>query len=144
MPGLVALLLLSVGALADPDSSVGALKTPQDARALADSVMGLVLANKIDAAFAKLKPYWPVPGAEIDSLALKSISARDSAAARYGPTIGWVFIREEKVSDFLIRDTYVEKREHHALRWLFYFYKPNSSWLVNSVTWDDNIQDLFL
>lgn len=141
--GLVALLLLSVGALAASSSGDGALKSPQDARALAESVMGLVVADKINAAFERLKPHWPIPGPEIDSVALHSITERHTAANRFGPTVGWVLVREDKVSDFLIRYTYVEKREHQALRWIFYFYKARDSWTVSSVNWDDNIEGLF-
>ncbi len=141
--GLGALLLLSVGALV-ASSGDGALKSPQDARALAESVMGLLVADKISAAFERLKPHWPIPGPEIDSVALNLITERRTAANRFGPTVGWVLVREDKVSDFLIRYTYVEKREHQALRWIFYFYKAHDSWTVSGVNWDDNIESLFL
>ena len=120
-----------------------ALKTPADTRQLAEFAMQLIAGDKVDAAFERLKPYWPLPANEVDSVVLKTIAARNTVSDRFGKTTGYALVREEKIADFLIRYTYAEKREKHILRWIFYFYRPADVWIVNSVTWDDNIQGLF-
>ncbi len=94
-------------------------------------------------AFDKLKQHWVLPAAEIDGIALKSVALRDTAAERFGKPLGFALVREDKVGDYIIRYTYAEKRENHVLHWVFYFYRPKSGWVVNSVTWDDQIQGLF-
>ena len=59
--------------------------------------MELVAADKIDEAFTKLKAYWPLPANEIDTIVMKTISARNAVGDRYGKTRGYTFIREEPV-----------------------------------------------
>jgi hypothetical protein len=119
------------------------LSTPDDAKALADAAMRLIVSGKIDQAFDLLRPQWPVPSNEIDTVVLKTIQQRNLAEPRFGKTLGYTLTAEEKVKDFGIRYTFAEKRELHVLRWQFTFYKPDAVWKVNSVTWDDNIGALF-
>jgi len=114
-----------------------------DARALADSTMALVVAEKIDDAFALLKPHWPLPGNEIDTLVLKTIQQRNVMEPRFGKSLGYVFVREDRIADVAVRYTYLEKRERTALRWRFDFYKPDNEWVLNTIKWDDNFIELF-
>jgi hypothetical protein len=124
-------------------ASAADLSTPADTRALAEAAMKLIVVDKINEAFDLLKAQWPVPSNEIDTLVLKTIQQRNLAQPRFGKTLGYAFIKEEKVTDFALRYTFAEKRELHALRWQFTFYKPAVVWKVNSVTWDDNMGALF-
>ena len=143
---VVALLLASIEALAMSNPDVAALNSPRDTRGLADSTMGLIAADKISTAFEKLKPHMLMPATEVDDLVLKTIKVRSALADRYGPITGYAFVREDKASDFLIRYTYAEKRVTHALRWVFYFYRPRNAnaWVVHSVVMDENMDRLFL
>jgi|HubBroStandDraft_5_1064220.scaffolds.fasta_scaffold09421_5 hypothetical protein len=120
-----------------------ALQSKPDVRALTEAVMKLVAENKIDDAFAKLKPYWPLPANEIDTLILKTISMRNTVGDRFGSTTGYAFVREDAVGDFLVRYTYVEKREKHPLRWTFIFYRAATTWTIDAASWDDNVVLLF-
>src|SRR5580698_7022236 len=120
------LVVVSNGA-ASPALKTAPLMSENDTRQLADSIMALVVEDKVDDAFAKLKPHWPIPSGEIDSIALKTIAMRDTAGGRFGKSLGYAFVREDKVADFIIRYTYAEKRENHALHWVFYFYRPKSA-----------------
>jgi hypothetical protein len=119
------------------------LSTPAEARALAESAMKLIVADKINEAFDLLKAQWPLPANEIDTVVLKTVQQRNLAQPRFGKSLGYVLIKEEKVTDLAIRYTFAEKREQHVLRWQYTFYKPGAVWKVNSVTWDDNMGALF-
>src|ERR1700730_11053239 len=132
-------LFVALPCIADPSP----LQSKPDVRALAESVMKLVAANKIDDAFGKLKPYWPLPPNEVDTLILKTISMRNTVGDRFGPTTGYAFVREDAVGDFLVRYTYVEKRQKHPLRWTFIFYRAANNWTVDGASWDDNVSLLF-
>ena len=119
------------------------LATPADTRALGDAFMKLVAAGKIDDAFELMRPYWPIPQNEVNAVRVKTGQQRAMVATRFGDILGSAFVREEKVSDFIVRYTYVEKRDVHVIRWLITFYRPVDTWKVNAVTWDDDISALF-
>ena len=119
------------------------LSSAAEAKALADSAMQLIVSDKINEAFDLLRAQWPIPSNEIDTIVLKTIQQRNLVEPRFGKTVGYAFVKEEKVSDFFVRYTFAEKHELHAIRWQFTFYKPRAVWKVNAVYWDDNIADLF-
>jgi hypothetical protein len=106
-------------------------------------MMNLVAAGDDCGALELLRPALPIPKGEFNSVRDKSIEQRRAVAERFGKTLGYKFVREERVSDFLIRLTYVEKRANHFLRWQFTFYRPQSEWRLNSFIWDDNAEGLF-
>jgi hypothetical protein len=117
--------------------------SPEAARKALDSTMALVVKDDISGAFKTLRSYWPLPANELDALMQATIQQRNLASPRFGKSLGYVFMQEERVSDFLLRYTYVERREMHVLRWIFVLYKPNKTWVINSVVWDDKLPELF-
>jgi len=119
------------------------LESPADTRALADAFMKLVVQDKISDAFELIRPQWPIPQSELNTLAEKTEQQRKTIASRFGDVLGSAFVREEKVSDFLVRYTYVEKRDVHMIRWIFIFYRPGPVWKVNAIKWDDDSGALF-
>ncbi|MBS0376745.1 MAG: hypothetical protein JSR73_19385 [Proteobacteria bacterium] len=119
------------------------LTSEADVRQFADAVMAFVAKDDTDAAFAKLKEHWPLPANEIDSLATKTLAARNTVADRYGAVLNVVLLKQEAVGDSLLRYTYLERRRHHPLRWLIYFYRSDTEWFVDGTSWDDQIQSLF-
>jgi hypothetical protein len=118
------------------------LTSPESARKALDSVMTLVAKDDIVGAFKQLEDYSLLPTKELEELARKTIAQRKQVAPRFGRILGIQFVKEERVGDFLLRYTYVEKREMHAMRWRFVLYRPGTTWNVNSVVWDDNLQEL--
>ncbi len=71
------------------------------------------------------------------------MNQRATIAPRFGESLGYTFVRQENVEDALLRLTYMELTERHVLRWVFLFYKPDDTWTLNSVEWDDSIGELF-
>lgn len=132
-------VLVAFPCLAEPPPLVS--KT--DTRALTESVMQLVAADRISDAMDRLKAYWRLPANEIDTLVMKTISLRNTVGDRYGKILGYAFVREEDVGDFLVRYTYVERRENHPLRWTFIFYRSKDKWWMDSAAWDDKVSELF-
>ena len=133
------IVLASLPSLAEPPP----LSSTADTRALTEAVMQLVAADKISDAMEKLKPYWRLPPNEIDTLVMKTISMRNTIADRYGRTLGYAFVRESDVGDYLVRYTYVERRENHPLRWTFVFYRASDKWWMDGASWDDKVAELF-
>ena len=119
------------------------LTTEQDARALAEATLERIIVGEYQAAFADLRPVWPLSSSELDTLLSTTVNQRATVAERFGQSLGYAFVRRESLAGSLLRLTYVELTERHALRWVFLFYKPGDTWTLNSVEWDDDVDALF-
>lgn len=136
------LLLILVAALGLGTAQAATLKTEADIRAFADRVMEKVAKADLPGAFALMKPYTIIPPTEFDAAALQSKSQRDLVGTRFGATIGYEFIGEKRSGESLLKLTYIEKTERHALPWSFFFYRTPTGWVLNSFTWHDRLPDL--
>ena len=111
-------------------------------RSFADGVMAKVGKGNQTGAFAAMKPYTIIPSSEFDAMVLQSKAQRDQFGARYGKPVGYEFISLKRTGQSLLKLTYIEKTEHHALPWLFYFYRGPKGWVLNSFLWHDRMPDL--
>jgi hypothetical protein len=107
------------------------------------SVVSHIQSGDTDAAFGLIKSEWLFDQAEIDSVKEKTVSQLAGLQDRFGSPFSTAEVGVERISDFVIRFTYIVKYDRHILRWLFVFYKPKNVWLLNSFWWDDNISELF-
>jgi hypothetical protein len=114
-----------------------------EARKVADKAVALFQQEKIVAGYGSLKSYWPLPGVEIDNLASQTNTQWPMVKGRFGASLSTEFVKECKVGDSVARFVYLQKFQNHAIRWMFTFYKPKDKWLVNTVSFDDNIGALF-
>ena len=119
------------------------LASEADTRMLGDRVMAALVKDGVSGAFDAMKPYVLVSESEFQSIALASKSQREQFGGRFGKTIGFEFIGVKKVGGSLIRLTYIEKTEKHALPWMFYYYKTPNGWALNSFVWNDRMPQLF-
>jgi hypothetical protein len=127
-----------------PLAAIGSgLQSPADARALSDQAAALFKDEKFVEGFALLKESWTLPPVEIDGLVNQINTQWPVVRQRFGPALGVEFAKEEKAGNSFLRYTYIHKFQNHAIRWVFTYYKPKESWLVNSVTFDDQVQELF-
>jgi len=133
------LLLITLGSEARADS----FSSPQAARVSIDKVMAAIAADNVDGGLSQIKPYSALPPAEFDA-ALGQIKYQLSPmASRFGKSIGYEFIKEDKVGNSFIRFTYLQKYEKHAIRWFFIFYDSGTGLMLNALFFRDNMQDLF-
>ena len=119
------------------------LPGPKEARAFADQVMAKVAIGQLDAAIAEMKRYTIVPEAEIDASLGQFKLQLPVIAQRFGSTIGSEFVREDKVGESLLRITYLQRFDRHAMKWFFYFYRGSNGWVLNTFRFDDNVLSLF-
>ena len=112
-------------------------------RQLADKVMALAGKGDLPAAFQLMKPYVAIPESEFEGMSLQSKSQRDQFGFRYGKSVGHEFIGEKKVGQSLLRLTYIEKTDKHAMPWMFMFYRTPEGWTLNGFVWHDKVQQLF-
>lgn len=121
----------------------GEFKSEAELKPFAEAVMKKVAANDLKGAFKLMQPYVVISESELQSAALSSQTQREQYGARYGKSVGYEFISEQKLGESLIGMVYIEKTEKHALPWSFCFYKTPKGWILNSFNWNDKVTSLF-
>ena len=106
-------------------------------------VVTYVKDGKIGFGFELIRQQWLFPMSEIDSIQEQTTGQLSGVTGRFGNPFSTAFIREEQVSDVVVRYTYVVLYDKHLIRWIFTFYRPRDRWLLNSFKWDDTIDELF-
>jgi hypothetical protein len=119
------------------------LASVEETRKLADQAMAFAKQEKFAEAYGSVKPFWPLPAIEIDGLANQMNTQWPMVQQRFGKSLATEFIHEERVGESFIQYTYLQKFERHAIRWRFVFYRATSAWMVNAVSWDDGVSQLF-
>ena len=113
--------------------SANTLTTANQTRSLCQTAVNHLSKGNVNQSFNSLKPFWPMPAAELDNLAYQTRSQLNMVSSRFGKPIGIDYIRTQKAGQSFLKHTYIVKYEKHALSYMCVFYKPNDSWLVNSV-----------
>ena len=113
------------------------LRSLKETKTLADSSMSDFAKGIIKEGFDRLRPYWNIPDSRVDLAAEKAEANIALFETTYGKTIGYEFIKREKIKDFFVRYSYAHKFEHHVMRWVFTFYKPKEGWEFSSVEFDN-------
>jgi len=119
------------------------LRNPEEAKELAEKVLARVVVGELDGVVTVLKPYWPFPDDELETLVAQTAQQRRLLANRLRKSLGFTLVRREVAADTFLRLVYVERCENTGLRWLFTFYKVKDVWKFNGFAWDEEIAQLF-
>lgn len=119
------------------------LKDVQETQDLSKNIVSQFNTNKISESFDQLKIYWPIPHNEIESMEDKTIKFLNVIEGRFGKQIGSIKVKNETISDFSIRETYLIRYENTAMRLIFTYYKNDKGWIVNAFKWDDLFTEEF-
>lgn len=111
--------------------------------ALTENISDTLAKGEFRQAIEMLKPYWPLPQAELQNLAYQTESQLSMVSSRFGKVIGAELIATESAGKSLIKHSLIVKYENHAIRWLIVYYKPKKYWQIDSVIWDDKVHELF-
>jgi hypothetical protein len=122
------------------ESDQAAIKRCQE---YAWSVMKRIAAGDDKGALDLLRGQFPEATKQFEEVREKTLIERRKLPSKFGKVVDVRFVRQERVSDFLLRLTYVERRTVHLIRWEFVFYRANSEWRLNSYVWDENVAALF-
>jgi hypothetical protein len=119
------------------------LKTPAEARQLTDRAMAKVGAGDIESGIRLLRPFFIIPPAEFEVMIDKLKMQLPAMSQRFGKSIGYEFIREDRAGENLLRIVQIHRFQKHAMRWNFYFYRGENGWVLNTFNTDDELQKLF-
>jgi len=135
-------MLALCGALHLP-ARADTLASEAQIRALTDNIMTQAGAGRIEDAYGLMSPYALVDVRALEAARANARSARMAIEARVGASVGYEFIRSEKVGDALIKMTYIEKTERQAIPWQFIFYKTPAGWGISNLSNGDDVDTLF-
>lgn len=125
------------------NAQIKVLNSQQETRALSNKVTELFRNNEIAESFEELGTYWPLPENELDAIEEKTIKYLNILKGRFGDPIGTVKVKEEKIADVAIRETYLVRYQNTAIRLKFIYYKNDEGWIVNAFKWDDSFTEEF-
>jgi hypothetical protein len=119
------------------------IATPTDLRKVTDQIMELVGAGNVEAGLKLLKPRTVIPEAEFDAMMGQAKLQLPMMTQRFGEHLGYEFLREDRVGEYLIRYTYIQRFDIHAMRWIFYTYRGKGGWFINTFKFDDKLPAIF-
>ena len=134
---LVTLLLLSSSVFAKE------FRDRNEIRKFADTFMEQIIQENFQKAFDIAKPSWPIPTVEIDNLVNTIKTQWPIVSSRFGKPIEMEFIRNERIGKSFLRYYYLHKFNKHAIYWQIDFYRPNKSWVINSISFQDKLNVLY-
>ena len=114
-----------------------------DIKKVTDDVMVKVGKGDIDGGLKTFKPLTVIPESEFDTMVGQAALQAPMIASRFGQSIGYEFIREDRLGESLARLIYIQRLEKHAMRWVFYLYRGKSGWVVNTFRFDDKWPEIF-
>ncbi|MFL9927058.1 hypothetical protein PQR62_22490 [Herbaspirillum lusitanum] len=133
--------LLAIAGVASAHADT--LKSETEVRALTDKVMAQAGAGRTDDAYGVMAPYALIDVRALDAARVTARSSRMAIEAQVGSSVGYEFIRAEKVGESLLKLSYIEKTQKQAIPWQFIFYKTPTGWGVSAFNNGDNVDSLF-
>ena len=125
-------------------ASAASLNDISGTKSLSNKIMQHFLKAEFVKGLDIAKAYWPLPPVEIDGLANQINTQWSVVQQRFGKPTGMEFIKEERLGKSFVRFYYLHKFENHAIYWRFTYYKPKKEWKINGITFQDNLDFLFV
>ena len=111
---------------------------------LSADFLSILTTGQIERAFSNIRPYFYIPDKEIEELTSNTKGQLEATRERFGDMLGYQLIRDQEVADTVAKYTFIVRHEFTATRWFFTFYKPEEEkWLLNSLSWDDMVEEIF-
>lgn len=120
------------------------LKDVAETKTLSNTIMQHFLKEEFDKGLNIAKAYWPLPPVEIDSLANQINTQWSVVQQRFGKPTGIELVSEESIGQSFVRYYFLHKFENHAIYWKFTYYRPNNEWKINGITFQDDLDFLFV
>jgi hypothetical protein len=120
--------------------AAGLKVTPKE---LCDSFMEKIAAGKPKDAFELLKPHFPIEELNLNNLLVQAEGHIPTFKEKYGEMLGFELVKKQEAKELFMELTYILKFEISAVRWVFMFYKPKKSWIVNMIHYDEKQDEIF-
>ncbi len=108
-----------------------------------DKFMDLYLRGEIPKAMEILRNNSVVPSSTIDTFSLQTQQQFNILLSSYGKTIGYEYIKEYKIKDFICRRYYVVKFEKYYIKFNFDLYKNETGWTITRFDYNEELLEIF-
>ena len=119
------------------------LNSVGETQALSEQMMGHYIKKEFKEGMAVAKPHWPLPKVELDNLTKKIEKQWPIVDKRFGNAISFELVETKKIGNSFIRYFFLHKFKNHAIYWRISFYKPEDKWVINGVSFKDNLDILY-
>lgn len=137
------LVLLALSLLASCNAFAAELATPDAAVALTNQIMERVAAGDMQGGMNLAKPYTTIRSEDLDDILSRYDTGMPIAAKRIGKSIGYEIVRNNSFGGSLAQVVYLQRFEKSAVVWQFVLYRGSNGWLLNSITFADDISAAF-
>lgn len=104
---------------------------------IAETFLARIGKGEVGPAYDELFAGSPLTAQPVQIDALKRQT--EAALPAYGKTLGVELYEQQRFGEHLVRLIYIQRLEKHPLVWKFWIYKPESTWQVNTVTFNDQL-----
>ena len=105
--------------------------------------MKKALEGDFQKAFSLTKAIWPIEEKSIAKLESKVYEQMPFVKKEYGQALNYQFLEKKEKLGIVSKWVFIIKHEKHLIRWVFVFYKPEDTWYLNHLSFDDKIQKVF-
>ena len=136
-------LLLVVLFLLSSTSFAEGFKSEDAVRKYTDTLIKMMMQEDFQKAIDSAKPHWPIPEVEVDGLVNAINQQWPAVKQRFGSSVSSELVKTERIGKSFIRYYYLHKFEKHAIYWKVDFYKARSTWLINKISYADDLNLLY-
>jgi hypothetical protein len=134
MKNILLITAVIAGLTASANGQAPRLANPREA---AEAFFNRIAEGEVAPAYDQLLVKSPVlaKAMQVDFLKRQT----ETGLAVYGKILGFELYEERKFGQALVELIYIQRLERHALVWKLWFYRPADDWIVNLVTFNDQL-----
>lgn len=90
-----------------------------------------------------IQPYYPMSKIDFEKFKSQASKSFKAISEGLGKTFGIAKIHEQNLGDVIFREVYFIQYEDSPLRIEYIYYKTKEGWIIDSIKWDDQIEQEF-
>ncbi len=119
------------------------IETPEEVVNLCNRFMDAIYLGEVNEAFELLEPYFPNSEESFPVLKEKTWKKLRYVDLKIGRMLGYDLVRQDVHGGRIGRFVYVTRYDDYMFQWTFIMMKPDKTWKVKSVSWDEKIKEIF-
>ncbi len=119
------------------------VETADEVEELCARFMDAIYLGDVKEAFDILEPFFPYSKENFADLKEKTWQKIRFIDLKIGRMLGYNLVRKEIYGDRVARFVYVARYKDYMFQWTFLMMKPDKTWKVKSLYWDEELQEIF-
>lgn len=119
------------------------VETVDEMEELCARFMDAIYLGDVKEAFEILEPFFPYAKENFLDLKEKTWQKIRFIDLKIGRMLGYNLVRKEVYGERVARLVYVARYQDYMFQWIFLMMKPDKTWKVKSLYWDEELQEIF-